>query len=296
MQLARPSSRVLAVVVCVLGAGCASETAGETVARPTTTAAERDTQAEPQTTVPSNLALTRVDVGGYRLAIRCSGRGTPTVILEAGFGLSSSRWRRVHERAPKTPRICAYDRAGVGKSDDRPADARERTTAEELHALLTNGGIEPPYVLVGHSIGGIHVRVYDAEYPDEVAGLILVDAVHHAAIPTAGFGQEGGSLIDLGRIAEALAERASLGDMPLAVLERGIQRTESSITAQRDLARLSDSSVHVVALRSGHHIQAAQPEVVLAAIRAIVRSARRGAPLPPCEQAFAGLEVMCPSR
>jgi pimeloyl-ACP methyl ester carboxylesterase len=122
-----------------------------------------------------------VDVGGYRLHMQCSGMvqpGSPTVILEAGGGMASPSWAWVQSAVAATTRVCAYDRAGYGWSDPGPTPRDARQIAHELHTLLQRAAIIGPYVLVGHSIGGLYMRVYAAQYPNEVAGLVLVDASH----------------------------------------------------------------------------------------------------------------------
>jgi pimeloyl-ACP methyl ester carboxylesterase len=117
-----------------------------------------------------------VDVGGYSLHINCVGRGGPTVLLDAGSGLFSAQWVRVQREVSGTTRVCAYDRAGMGWSEmgPEPRDAGQITS--ELHTLLNKAGIEGPYVLVGHSFGGMYMQTYTARYPDEVAGMALVDS------------------------------------------------------------------------------------------------------------------------
>ena len=117
-----------------------------------------------------------VDVGGYRLKLNCIGVGTPTVILEAGFGDLSVEWRTVQSEIAKFARVCSYDRAGYGGSDPGPIPRTSLQIATELHALLRNAGELPPYVLVGHSFGGYNVRVFNGLYPNEVAGIVLADA------------------------------------------------------------------------------------------------------------------------
>ena len=117
-----------------------------------------------------------VDVGGYRLHIYCLGQGTPTVILEAGFMQGVLAWTLVQPKVAQFTRVCAYDRGGVGWSD---LGTRPRTPAQiasELHTLLSVSEITGPYVLVGHSIGGIFIRAYTRAYPNEVIGMVLVDA------------------------------------------------------------------------------------------------------------------------
>jgi pimeloyl-ACP methyl ester carboxylesterase len=117
-----------------------------------------------------------VDVGGYGLHIRCVGQGSPTVVLEGGSGEWSAQWVLVQQEVSGTTRVCAYDRAGMGWSEVGPEPRDAKQISSELHALLEGANIEGPYVLVGHSFGGLYVQTYAALYPDEVAGLALVDS------------------------------------------------------------------------------------------------------------------------
>jgi len=119
-----------------------------------------------------------VDVGGHSLHINCVGRGAPTVVLDAGTGEMSAGWVLVQREVSHTTRVCAYDRAGMGWSEmgSEPRDAEQITG--DLHALLEGAGIVGPYVLVGHSFGGLYAQTYAARYPDEVAGVTLVDSSH----------------------------------------------------------------------------------------------------------------------
>lgn len=129
-----------------------------------------------------------VDVGGYRLHIDCQGSGGPTVVMESGLGDSSLIWSYVRPESLKTTRTCVYDRAGLGWSDLSTKPRTAETIVEELHALLTNADITGPYVLVGHSIGGAYVRLYAHNYPENVAGMVLVDSSHEeqeARLPAA---------------------------------------------------------------------------------------------------------------
>src|SRR5215208_3258208 len=117
-----------------------------------------------------------VDVGGYRLHINCVGPGSPTVVLDAGSGGFSAQWVRVQQEVSGSTRVCAYDRAGMGWSEMGPDPRDARQITSELHTLLGKAGIEGPYVLVGHSFGGMYMQTYAARYPDEVAGVALVDS------------------------------------------------------------------------------------------------------------------------
>lgn len=121
----------------------------------------------------------RVDVGGYSLHIYCTGEGIgPAVVVDAGNGDFSTGWQGIQPEVAKSARICTYDRAGYGWSDPSPYPRTATQMANELHQLLVNAKIDPPYILVGHSLGGLTVRVFTSQYPDEVAGMILVDAGH----------------------------------------------------------------------------------------------------------------------
>jgi pimeloyl-ACP methyl ester carboxylesterase len=117
-----------------------------------------------------------VDVGGYRMHISCMGAGAPTVVLNSGAGGFSAEWNLVQPELSKTTRVCAYDRAGLGWSEPGPAPRSPAHIADELHTLLTNAGIEGPIVLVAHSAGGKHARLYAQRHPERVAGIVLVDA------------------------------------------------------------------------------------------------------------------------
>lgn len=119
-----------------------------------------------------------VDIGGHRLHIHCQGEGSPTVVTECGHGTFSLAWTLVQEEVARFTRVCSYDRAGLGWSEPSPNARTASNIVEELHALLAQAGIKPPYVLVGHSIGGLFVRVYAHRYPDQVAGLVLDDPTH----------------------------------------------------------------------------------------------------------------------
>lgn len=120
-----------------------------------------------------------VDVGEHRLHLSCLGQGSPTVVLDGGLGYTSVEWSGwVQPEVAKHTRVCAYDRAGMGWSEPGPGSPNATQTADELHALLQEAGEEGPYVLVGHSIAGLYSRVYADRYPEEVAGMVLVDSSH----------------------------------------------------------------------------------------------------------------------
>lgn len=119
-----------------------------------------------------------VDIGGYSLHIDCRGDGGPAVVIDSGLGSYSLDWALVQSNIAKFTTVCSYDRAGYGWSDESPKERTSNNIVEELHTLLQNAGIPAPYILVGHSLGGLNARLYASRYPNEVAGIVLVDASH----------------------------------------------------------------------------------------------------------------------
>jgi len=273
--------------------------------------------------------VNRVDVGGYRLYLQCIGAGSPTVVLEAGLGSPSEVWGLVQPGVARFTRVCAYDRAGVGGSDAGPRPRTSGTIVAALHTLLRRAGVGGPYVLVGHSIGGFHARLYAHRYPREVAGMVLVDASHPdqlarelAALPPYRTGESAALAAVRADLADvrpdpqegfawapsAAQVRASgtLGALPLMVLTRGRSplpppfpaRTAARLEGvwralQDELTHLSAHSVHVRGTASGHFIQEDQPALVIAAIRQVVDAARRHAALSPCAPTFPALGGAC---
>ena len=117
-----------------------------------------------------------VDVGGYRLHLHCTGTGAPTVVLLNGLGETSPQWARVLPPVADKTRVCAYDRAGQGWSEDSSNPNDATTAATDLHELLAAAGESGPFVLAGHSSGGVHALTYTHLYPSQVAGLVLLDS------------------------------------------------------------------------------------------------------------------------
>jgi pimeloyl-ACP methyl ester carboxylesterase len=247
----------------------------------------------------------QVDIGGYSLYIDCQGEGTPTVVLDSGTGGTGRAWVRVQRRMARLTRVCSYDRAGLGGSDPSPITPRtSQVIAEELHTLLHNAHLPGPYVLVGHSFGGYNVRLFAHTYPDEVAGMVLVDVAHEdvyarfsaispvwaAEFAAAWHDPEGITLEawfasqDMLREARAALPEPVFGAMPLVVLtatQEGApleDATEEEAAAfrqawfdlQDDLATLSSNSQHIFAEESGHFIQDDQPELVIDAVQWVI--------------------------
>lgn len=252
----------------------------------------------------------KIDVGGYSLFINCSKfikRG-PTVVLEAGLNQGVDSWDKVRPEIAKFARVCVYDRAGIGKSDAAPRPEKTALQiARALHLLLEKSGLRGPFVLAGHSFGGLTVRLFAAEYPVEVAGLVLVDAVHEeeaekwqAMMPaeirekleTAGGGQMmGGEAIDFKESMREMKSASRQTDIPLIVLARGKSSYNPEdyppllralapkgeglrIRMQQDLAGRSSRGKFVFAEKSGHFIQQDEPELVVESIRQVIKAAK----------------------
>jgi pimeloyl-ACP methyl ester carboxylesterase len=263
--------------------------------------------------------------GGRRLFLHCVGSGSPTVVLESGAGSNAMQWQEVQSELGRTTRTCAYDRAGIGNSVAPPGVRDARNEIADLRRLLDHVRVDPPYVLVGHSYGGVLALVFAHLHPTEVGGLVLIDTMgrdgrrRQLAIWPKSQAPEirrelattviGG--VDLA-VGEALASRVRTpADTPLAVITAGRQdnfpRTPARLARNLrrlwdrmhdELAGLSDNSVHVIALRSNHDVpspQSGQPSVVISAAQAVVRAAREHTRLPQCRHLFKDPDVRCRS-
>ncbi len=156
----------LFVALVIAGLGGGYETIQEQVDRSTTA-------------MPGHL----VDVGGRRLYIHCTGSGSPTVVLVSGLAETSVYWGGwIAPAVAQSTTVCAYDRAGQGWSDAPPSPQDGAAVASDLHALLANAQIPGPYVLVGHSTGGVYARIFASRYPDQVAGMVLLDSQPNEAL------------------------------------------------------------------------------------------------------------------
>jgi formylglycine-generating enzyme required for sulfatase activity/CubicO group peptidase (beta-lactamase class C family)/pimeloyl-ACP methyl ester carboxylesterase len=240
-----------------------------------------------------------VDVGGYAMYLHCLGRGTPAVILEAGYDDVAETWSLVQPEVARFTRVCAYDRAGLGQSEPGPELRDSYQVIKELHTLLANAQVEAPYVLVGHSLGGMYMRLFADYYREEVVGLVLVDSEHidqferNAAVLPTESPNESESLkfyrewfthpAKYPELPHRLFEPGSLGDMPLVVLTSPHKERASDLPAglsdewdeiwvelQNEWAQISSHSMHIMAEGSGHFIQRDRPELVIDAIRQII--------------------------
>jgi pimeloyl-ACP methyl ester carboxylesterase len=179
---------------------------------------------------------------GRRINLECAGRGAPTVLLESGFGATAGAWSKVQPVLARKTRVCAYDRAGYGFSDPGPLPRDGAAIARDLDAVLRAAGIDGPFVVVGHSAGGLYVRIFDALRPADVVGMVLVDpSVDHQDKQFSMFGRGAASLeapeaaiqrcLDLAQAGSHTAPDAQTGrcyDAAGKLLPAGLWRTELS--------------------------------------------------------------------
>lgn len=265
-----------------------------------------------------------VDIGnGRHLYLTCRGSGSPTVLLEAGAGNNAQIWEQlalppdsaeeaVFPAVAGFTRVCAYDRPGtlldethLSRSDPVPGPRSAAAMVADLHALIDAAGLERPLVLAGHSFGGLIVRLYANTYPDDVAGLVLIDSAHEAYYqgladlltpeqyeavfnpPADEDGSEFESLDPLASAEQVIAAQAAspLQDMPVIVLTHGgsfpfpdafpVAELEAVwISGQEQLAALVPGTPLIVATESSHYVQLDQPDLVISAIHDVVEAVR----------------------
>jgi pimeloyl-ACP methyl ester carboxylesterase len=241
-------------------------------------------------TVPAPLALAARDaviaVDGQRLHVRIFGKAGPTVVFEAGLGNGASTWRKVAPAVSRFARVVLYDRAGLGRSlplsrPDAPITAAG--VAASLRDLLRQAGLVPPFILVGHSAGGLYVQMFARRYPGDVAGIVLIDAASADAPPelktrarlkpgSAAYLEEAG----MAASSEEVKRAGPFPDVPLVVVaatDHGLffRKWEPLLMRlQRQLAELSPSGRLIVAEGSGHDVQIERPTLVVAAIRSVI--------------------------
>jgi pimeloyl-ACP methyl ester carboxylesterase len=252
-------------------------------------------------TTPASFVL----VDGHRVYYECSGRGSPTVVLDAGSPDTTASWRYVQPRIARSTHVCAYDRAGLGRSAAAPPGKRTPLTqVHDLEALLDAAKIAGPYVVVGHSWGGFLARLFAWTYPRKTAGVVLVDATTFPYLTLERVRRlprkttrEG---IDLAAAVVESAAITTLGDLPLIVLGSNKPPLDPKLLrAQKAEAALSTNSIDATALRSTHYIQlpapTGQPHLVVSAVEAVVEAARSHQNLPPCRRLFTPPAAKCRS-
>ncbi len=294
-------------VLCVLG-GCATAPALPTEQQISASTAPSTVPIPLPTEVAAHASHTSTpSAASYNPLVHCTGDGSPTVVLEHGLGDNQFTWSFVQPEVATFTRVCSYTRAQKGQVP------QPRTSAQivaDVHTIFGNRDIAGPYVLVEHSIGGFHVRLYAHHYPDEVVGMVLVDSSHEdqrerflavlpptisdespflqgiAAADDPALNPEG---FEWEASAAQVRASGSLGDRPLIVVTRGRPAEPSALglppdvavhveevwqDLQQDLATLSTTSTHIIAEESGHFIHKDQPDLVVDAIRHVVDVAR----------------------
>ncbi len=248
-----------------------------------------------------------VDIGTHKLDVLRAGTGTPTIVFEAGLGDDGlDDWKKVWPVVAQMSSVVVYSRSGNGRSQPGPGDHSAHTCAVELHALLTHLDLKPPYILVGRSYGGILVRLFASLYPNEVAGMVLVDATHEQQVRRwgaidstypAAFRRYFDSVLttlkpgaDAAETRETMRIQAAgevegmkpLPDMPLAVLTSMrvdpkasyVNGTARGHEAWREMHdewfHRSTNAIHIVTTKSGHAIQDQEPDLVVQAIRFVL--------------------------
>jgi pimeloyl-ACP methyl ester carboxylesterase len=211
------------------------------------------------------------------------GEGPLTIVLEAGLGDGMASWDGIINDLSEISRVFAYSRPGYAPSSDTDRPRTPRQIVDDLRQLLQLTGNSPPYVLVGHSLGGLYVLDFVERYPDEVAGVVLVDSRHpmmtQACLRRALSGCTLPRLLQLSLPGQALDEYeasqaarppVTMGDIPLAVVSRTPQRGMESAAwralwseMQLGLSELSTRSRHLVATRAGHYVHKDEPELVV---------------------------------
>ena len=238
-----------------------------------------------------------VDIGGGRkLYLKCSGKmSSSTVILEAGGGGSTESWNRVQTDIAGFAHVCSYDRAGTGNS---PAAGHSETVAEQvddLHALL-QASSKPPFVLVGHSIGGLLVRKYQTRFASEVVGMVLVDSAHEeqlirfkdipgaivgppanpATWPAQGFLVPGQRMQWHTNVPLVVIEHGHPMDLPPGARAHAQRLEQIMHELQLDLASRSSQGELRKAERSGHDIPREQPDIIVQAVRDVLSKIKPG--------------------
>jgi pimeloyl-ACP methyl ester carboxylesterase len=239
---------------------------------------------------------TRVGSLEYELA----GSGAPTFVLFSGAGMTLESWRRVVPEAARLGTVIAWNRFGLEGSDVPQREQSGAVVVAALRELLSYAGVEPPYVLVGHSLGGLYANLFARLRPSEVAGVLLVEATHphdreitqadvwqltRALSKVQGVGQEcfyenlAAEIETVDLLAQEVEAAGEFPDVPLVVVSGAMAPPESLLPReaferrqqlQRELARLAPDAEHVVAGRSGHFPQLSEPQLVADALQRLV--------------------------
>ena len=252
----------------------------------------------------------RIDIGGYKLFTSESGAGKPVVVFESGLGEDISTWNDVQPEIARLTHTFSYDRAGLDKSDPSPHPRSVEQLVSELHAVLHAAGLQPPYILVGHSLGGAIVQLFAHTYPAEIAGLVLVDPedgrlldqlqarmapgdwaarqkAMDAVMPT--FSPTQKAELDATKSSgKALAAALPLPDVPVVLLTGTLKdpgfpgnplEQDLKLELQNQLLAQIPHSRHILVPQSRHYIQNDAPQLVIQSIRDVLAAARQATAL-----------------
>ena len=237
-----------------------------------------------------------VDVEGRKITFKVAGSGSPTVVLEYGLGGSSGNWDSILPEVARFTRVVSYDRAGYGKSEPGSGPRSQERLAKELHTLLHNAGIMPPYVLVGHSLGGANIRAFAYLFKDEVAGLVFVDPFNEriftsqtkaeldaamdqqdAALKNAPAGAQGEWKFISGEVRNGFPQLLAYGpppNVPMMIIISGRDRpprwATSAIEEFAPWVTSAREAGLVFTTDNPHNVMAADPELVISSIRRVV--------------------------
>ncbi|MDH3274712.1 MAG: alpha/beta hydrolase [Gammaproteobacteria bacterium] len=226
-----------------------------------------------------------------------AGQGSPTVILEAGLGDGKDSWVPIYYKIAEKTRVFAYDRAGYGASRSSNKIRDGATIVRELRSTLQTLDLQPPYILVGHSIGGTYMELYARTYPEEVAGVVFVDSRHadftrQCQIAEAGSCTPPALLSALmppgpkremavGKLTfDQVLNAGPFPNVPIVVLTgskqflTGARFYEVWVQTQEQLAALSEESTHSICERCGHYVHKDNPRLVIDAVRSVMEQAR----------------------
>jgi hypothetical protein len=283
------------LTACLLVSGC---TAGSSGGDPTATP---QAGVEP-VTEPAAEPAAAPDAPVADLHVECAGDAGPSIVLVAGLDTSGSTFRDLQADLSATARTCFYDRAGVGDSPalaDAAPDPSPGSAAADLRATLAAQGIDPPYVLLGWSYGGLVAQAYAVDFPEDLVGLVLEDTSVREQFGGGGLDDpmmtwaEGQRTIDEEAVVEQLAH-VDLGDLPVAVLSQDAQGLGGPWYRSHDrIARATSDGVHAIGLGSGHAMHEDVPGLVAHAVEAVWAAASAGAGLPACGVVFRDEQVRC---
>lgn len=222
----------------------------------------------------------KIDIGGYGLNVNCVGKGTPTVLFESGLGKYNLSWDLVQPEIAKITRTFSYDRAGLGYSDSDESNLHKTSLDQvhELHTLLEKANVKGPYIIVAHSIGGYNARLFAGTYPDEVCGILFLDCTPSDKYDVFNK-EESGYLADLAKLepyldvvesgnqVKEITKKDTLRNVPITVI--------TAVNSSVEYLDLSDKSKLVSSDGSGHYIQIEKEQIVIDAIKDLIKTVRK---------------------